>query len=199
LTQEIGTIVVLNGTSSSGKTLTAQALQPHLGAGCVVTGLDDILERIQPFGSESGGLLSSVFRMARIVRFQVTGGRFRLFQQLHREVVAMARSGRPVIVETALMEQRALLDAAECFAPLNGFFVAMKPPLEVSETWESARADRPCGQARKHYALIHAHGTYDLELDPSTLTPTACAEAIMRRLSGTPPDTFKRLMAQSTP
>ncbi len=54
------------------------------------------------------------------------------------------------------MDSRALRDAAECFAPLDGLFVGLKPPLAVSEKWEAGRGDRPIGQARKHYDLIHA-------------------------------------------
>lgn len=50
-------------------------------------------------------------------------GRLRLFEQLHCEVVSHSCNGRTVIVETALMDKRALYDAALCFAPLNAFFV----------------------------------------------------------------------------
>lgn len=196
LPQEIGKIVVLNGASSAGKTLTAQALLPLLGSECKITGLDDILERVRPFGPENRGLFSGIVRTLRIMRFQATDGRLQLFRQLHREVVMLAQTGCPVIVETSLMDRHALLDAAECFAPLNGFFIGMKPPLAVSEQWEAKRTDRPPGQARKHYDLIHAHGIYDLVLDPSTLTPAECAETIMARLNGPTPDAFRRLAAQ---
>jgi chloramphenicol 3-O phosphotransferase len=173
-------LIVLNGASSAGKTSTAQALLELLGTQCAITGLDDILERTQPFGPEGGGALGAIRRSIQITWFQFTDGRLRLFKQLHREVAALAQAGRDVIVETALMDPRALRDAAECFSPLGGLFVGMKPPLVVSEQWEAARADRPRGQARKHYDLIHGHGVYDLVLDPSTMTSRECAVVIMR-------------------
>jgi len=196
LAQEVGQIIVLNGASSAGKTQTAQALQPRLGPHCVLTGLDDILGRVKPFGSDDGGPFRAVVRNLLIIWFTVNDGRLRLLQRLHREVVTLAEAGHPVVVETSLMDRRALLDAAGCFKPLNGLFVAMKPPLDISEQWESRRTDRPGGQARKHYDLIHAHGIYDLVLDLSDLTPAACAEAIMQRLLGAPPDAFRRLAAR---
>jgi chloramphenicol 3-O phosphotransferase len=91
------------------------------------------------------------------------------------------------------MDRRALRDAAECFAPVGGFFIGIKPPLEVSEQWEAARGDRRIGQARAHYDLIHAHGTYDLVLDPSQMTPQECAQAILDQAQGMRPDAFQRI------
>ena len=183
-------LIVLNGASSSGKTLTAQALVKALGPDCVVSGLDDILERVQPFGPDDGGLLRGV----RVAWFQLTDGRLRLFKTLHREALAHYQSGRNVVLEMALMDRRALQDAAACFATLNALLVAMNPPLAVSEQWEAQRGDRPSGQARKHYDLIHAHGIYDLRLDPSQMTPADCATAILNRLAGPPPDAFRKLL-----
>src|SRR5262245_7053231 len=94
------------------------------------------------------------------------------------------------------MDERALRDAAACFAPLGGWLVGMRPPLEVSEQWEARRGDRPVGQARNHYALIHAHGVYDLLLDPSQLSPDECAAAILARLESGPPEAFRILLGR---
>lgn len=188
-------LIVLNGASSSGKTLTAQALRAQLGPACVSTGFDDILARVQPFGPDHGGPWHGLQRSLRILWFQLTDGRLRLLKQLHREVVAQVQAGQPVIVETALMDARALQDAAVCFAPVGGLFVGMKPPLAVAEQWEAQRGDRPLGQARKHYELIHQHGLYDLLLDPAQLTPEECATAILQRLAGPPPQAFQQLTA----
>ena len=194
MAQERHTLIVLNGASSAGKTCAAQALLSLLGTRCVYTGLDDILERVGPFGPEATGRVGRLYRSGRIAWFLLTDGRLRLFKRLHREVAALAQAGRDVIVETALMDQRALRDAAERFMPLGGFLIGMKPPLAVSEQWEAARGDRPPGHARKHYDLIHAHGIYDLLLDPSQMTPSECAAAILRRSEGAPPEAFAQLL-----
>ena len=189
-------IIVLNGASSSGKTLTAQALLNVFGANCVLTGFDDILEREKPFGSEDTKRQSSLQRMLRILWFQFTNGRLQLFQKLHREIVAHYQAGHTVIVETSLMDRRALQDAAACFSSVNAVFVAMKPPLAVSEEWEAQRSDRPLGQARKHYDLIHAHGIYDLILDPSKISPEECASAIQGHIHEFQPSAFQRILEQ---
>lgn len=187
-------IVVLNGASSSGKTLTAQALIKSLNSDCILTGLDDIMERDKPFGVEGNGTLTSIRRAIKIMLFQFTDGRLKLFKKLHHEVVSMHQSGHSVIVETALMDKRALRDAAMCFSPLNALFVGMKPPLEVSEQWEAKRDDRPMGQARKHYNLIHSNAIYDLTLDPSVMSPEECAASILNYLNESRFGSFQKVL-----
>jgi chloramphenicol 3-O phosphotransferase len=190
-------LIVLNGASSSGKTLTAQALFDLLEGRCKFTGLDDMLERERPLGVEGVSGIGALSRTLRIIWFQVSNGRLRLFKKLHREVVAAVQAGQNVVVDSALLDKRALMDAAVCFAPLGGYFIGMKPPLEVSEAWEAGRSDRPPGQARKHYHLIHAHNTYDLVIDPSTMTPLQCAETILRHTSESPAHAFRQLAASA--
>ena len=190
-------IIILNGASSSGKTLAGQALIKLLGSNCILTGFDDTLERVKPFGAEGGGSWSSFQRILRIMLFQLTDGRLQIFKKLHREVVAQHQAGHDVVVETSLMDRRALHDAALCFSSPNAIFVGMKPPLIVSEEWEAKRNDRPLGQARKHYDLIHAHGIYDLILDPSKMSPEECAATILNHLSEFRPSAFQRILDEA--
>lgn len=196
MAEKTPTLIMLNGASSAGKTTVVQALLPLLGPDTVSTGLDDIMERRQPFGPEASGRLGQLQRSLWITWFQLTDGRLRLFKRLHREVLAHLQAGRDVIVETALMDPRALRDAAECFAPWHALFVGVKPPLAISEQWEAQRGDRPPGHARHHYEQIHAHGYYDLLLDPSVMTPEACAQAILQRVEGLPVTAFGRLLRE---
>jgi chloramphenicol 3-O phosphotransferase len=188
-------LLVLNGASSSGKSVTAQALFELSEGEYHLTGFDALLERLQPFGSEHPhGLLGGLERSLRIMAFQLGDGRFKIFQQLHQEVLELLESGKQVILETSLMERRALLDAAQAFAPHGGYFIGMKPPLEISESWEAQRGNRPQGQARKHYEQIHAHGCYDLILDPSKESPENCAKHILTHCAATNPQAFQQLL-----
>jgi chloramphenicol 3-O phosphotransferase len=92
------------------------------------------------------------------------------------------------------MDRRALYDAAACFAPIGGWFIGVKPSLEVSERWEAQRGDRPRGQARRHYDLVHAHGVYDLIVDPSQGNADACAHEIMTYIATASPEAFAILL-----
>ena len=187
-------IIVLNGASSSGKTLTAQALAKLLNSNCIVTGLDDILKRDKPFDVEGTETLAGIRRAFKIMLFQFTDGRLKLFKKLHQEVVGIYQSGHSVIVETSLMDKRALRDAATCFSPFNALFVGMRPPLEVSEQWEAKRNDRPMGQARRHYDLIHSTAIYDLTLDPSLMSPEECAASILNYLNASRFGSFQKIL-----
>lgn len=191
-------IIVLNGASSSGKTLTAQTLVKLLNSNCILTGLDDILERDKPFDVEGTGTLADIRRAIKIMLFQFTDGRLKLFKKLHQEVVSLHQAGHSVIVETSLLDKRALRDAAMCFSSLKALFVGMKPPLEVSEQWEAKRNDRPIGQARKHYDLIHSNAIYDLTLDPSLMSPEECAASILNYLNESRFGSFQKVLESMT-
>lgn len=95
------------------------------------------------------------------------------------------------------MDPRALHDVA-CFAPLDGWLIGLRPPRAIAEAWETARGDRPLGQARTNDGLIHTHGTYDLLVDPSQLTPNEVAALILQRLAGEPPRAFRALLKGQT-
>jgi chloramphenicol 3-O phosphotransferase len=189
-------LIVLNGASSAGKTQIARALLPMLPTPAIHTGLDDILEREKPFGVEGGSAFNKLQRTLRVIWFGMTDGRLQLFKKLHREAASHCQNRRSVIVETSLMDQRALLDAAQCFAPIGGWLVGVKPPLEISEHWEQGRADRPPGHARRHYDLVHVHNTYDLLLDSSIMTPHEMAVTLLQKVKSSTPHAFKQLIGE---
>jgi chloramphenicol 3-O-phosphotransferase len=60
------TIIVLNGASSVGKTMIAQALIARLPQPTVLTGLDAISERVRPFGPPAKTHGQQVQRVCRI-------------------------------------------------------------------------------------------------------------------------------------
>jgi len=130
----VGTLVVLHGASSTGKITIVEALRSLVGLACPYIGLDRTLGQAQPFEPQPRTRVDRLRWSMRIVAFRLTDGRVRLTMALHREVatVVCARH-HVVVVETALMDQRALCDAAACFAPLGRVFVGLTPLLDVSE------------------------------------------------------------------
>jgi chloramphenicol 3-O phosphotransferase len=61
------------------------------------------------------------------------------------------------------------------------FVVGVHAPLDVLEARELARGDRAIGLARWQFARVHQGVAYDFEVDTSTATPDACAQAIAAR------------------
>lgn len=158
-----GKLVVLNGTSSSGKTSTARALQDLATDPFILTGLDHFWGQLPRRYFEEKAIRSdgirSIYRGEgedrRTIGWEI-GPTFRkLLYGLHRAVQKLVEVGNNVIVDYVVFEKELLLDAAACWAELNGVLVGMKPPLEVSEEWERMRGDRDPGQARCAFAATH--------------------------------------------
>ena len=164
------TAIILNGASSAGKSSIARELVPLLGKDTISTGFDDVLLRSR---AAKKGLLQ------RFLRQRDPNERINVFRQLHAEVLHHLEQGKHVVVDTSIMESAAVEDLAKKLASHRAYFIGVKPPLSVSERWEKESGDRPIGQARKHYDLVHRYGEYDLVLDTSKMTPAEAAQLIV--------------------
>lgn len=162
------TIILLNGTSSAGKTTIAKVLQqimdePYLHVpvdsfGAMTPGPDKIGE----FGS---CLWQSVFN-------QVLSG-------FHHSVAALAEAGSNLIVDHVLLQgvepQNWLAQCLDVLAPFTVYFIGVHCPLDELRRRERERGDRAEGQAEGQLSRVHQHGVYDLEVDTSVLSAEQCA------------------------
>ncbi len=182
-----GTIIVINGASSSGKTSIVQALQDRLDAPYLDMGVDRFLFMMpkrylnRPLWDDVLGNADRAGETGRV-----------LFSGMHHAIAAAARAGLNVIADHVLVEKHWVDECAALFADLSAYLIGIQCPLEVLEKRERQRKDRTLGQARAQFPLIHQYATYDLEVDSSVLTPGQCADKIMTRLQS-PPKALKRL------
>ncbi|GAA4912018.1 chloramphenicol 3-O phosphotransferase [Stackebrandtia albiflava] len=179
-----GRIILLNGTSSSGKTGIARALLPLLDRphfhmpvdGINAMRADDWAERLGPE------------RFSEVLERTVLG--------FHRAVAGMALAGNDVVMDHVLREPHWLTDCLRLFAPLDVLFVKVYCPLPELRRRELARRDREPGRAEHHFPRVHAHGRYDLECDTGRFSSHECARRIAARISeGTPGTAFEELRA----
>lgn len=184
-----GTIILLNGASSSGKTAIVRALQEILEEPFLDAGLDRFLWMLprryldRPLWNEVLGLATEAGPVGQ-----------RLVSGLHHSIAALSRAGSNVVADHVLVEPQWLDECAGLFSELPALLVGVRCPLHVLERREAARRDRTLGQARAQFPLVHAHGVYDLEVDTSLLSTGACALQIKHRLAaGGYPDAFRRL------
>lgn len=184
-----GTIIILNGTSSSGKTSIVRALQDCFEEPFLDAGIDKFIWMLphryldRPLWDEVLGLATQAGPLGH-----------RLISSMHRAIAALSMAGNHVVADHVLVERRWLVECAELFCHLPAFFVGVRCPLEVLECREAARHDRTLGQARAQYPLVHAHGIYDLEVNTSQHTAEECAAQIKRYLrEGNAPSAFKCL------
>lgn len=181
-----GRIIVLNGTSSSGKSTLAKALQAALPEPALVIGIDTFVFAL-PSRYLDQPLWSEVFRYVR--DDGATDGPFRietgplgeeLVSGMHRSVAALATAGLDVIVDHVLLEAAWLDECGRLWSDREWWLVGVRCPLAVVEQRERERRDRTLGQAAAQYAVVHAHaGTYDVEVDTSELSPETAAARIV--------------------
>jgi chloramphenicol 3-O phosphotransferase len=184
-----GKIIILNGTSSSGKTSIVQALREILDEPYLDAGIDKFIwmlpERYldRPLWDEVLGLATQAGSVG-----------YRLISGMHQAIAALSRTGNNVLADHVLVEPRWLQECATLFSELPAFLVAVHCPMEVLEQRQRARKNRTWGQASAQFSLVHAYGIYDLEVDTSISSAKECALQIKARLQdGHPPNAFKRL------
>ncbi len=182
-----GTIILINGASSSGKTSIVRALQERLEPLYLDMGLDRFIFML-PRRYLNRPLWDDVLGQAD------HAGEFgnRLVSAMHHAIAAAACAGMNVVADHVLLEKQWVDECAGLFAGVPAYLIGIQCPLEVLEERERARKDRTLGQARLQVPVIHKYARYDLEVNTSVLTPDQCADRIIERMQ-VPPEAFAQL------
>ena len=202
-----GTIIVLNGCASAGKTSIAKAIQRTFDAPYLHVGID--LFWLEVFPAEWAGAPAEIFELVPIegasppkIALSVQSfGKFGI-SGLHHTVTALARIGHNVVVDHVLSEASYVTEILTLWEPFPVWLVGVSCPLETAHERAAARPDRnwPWYRAMVTWmydaAHVHTRAIYDLELDTARLTPTECALQIKRMLAeGGSPAACRQLAA----
>ncbi|MFT3789499.1 MAG: AAA family ATPase [Rudaea sp.] len=165
-----GCIVLINGTSSAGKTTLAKALQKHLDEPFCYYASDQLAEQgFRPLVDFTAG----------------SSERERFFDGFHRSIAAFAMAGNNLIVEHIVEKQSWADELAQLLSPFDVFWVGVHAHLKELKRRERDRKNRSIGEARYHLAT-HKYCNYDIEVD-STLPLAANLKLIVdswrRRIS----------------
>jgi len=185
-----GTILILNGASSSGKTCILEALQTLLAEPYLNAGIDKFIwmlpERYldRPLWDDVLGRATEAGDLGH-----------RLFSGMHRAIATLSRAGLNVVADHVLVEPAWVRECTALFADLPAYLIGIRCPLEVLEQRERRRKDRTLGQARLQFERVHAHGVYDLEVDTSLNSPEECVRLIQEHIQHYPPQAFRQLRA----
>ncbi len=186
-----GTIILINGTSSSGKTSLVRALQARLEQPYLDFGIDRFIFALpkryldRPLWDDVLGLADRAGATGEVL---VSG--------MHHAIAAAARAGLNTIADHVLVEATWVEEAARLFWELPAYLVGIQCALEVLEERERSRKDRTLGQARTQFAVIHKYTIYDVEVDTAKCGPDECAAQVLARLAA-PPAAFKALMSRN--
>ncbi|WP_078849611.1 chloramphenicol phosphotransferase CPT family protein [Streptomyces sp. NRRL F-5126] len=177
-----GTVILLNGTSSSGKSSIAKALLPLLAETYFHMPVDAFHAMRVDRGIADEDLQAEIDRTSK---------------GFHRAVAGMAAAGNNLVVDYPLSRRWRLLDCLDLLDSRRVMLVKVYCPRAELVRRETERGDRTPGLAAAQYPVVHAHGVHDITVDTGRESPRQCAERIARRLSGglPRPTAFERLAA----
>ncbi|WP_433709506.1 chloramphenicol phosphotransferase CPT family protein [Nocardia sp. CA-084685] len=185
-------VIFLNGTSSSGKTTLARAIQDESDIPFVYWGIDTLFGLVPPnWGGGRGGPLSrdgfwydrtvdhSDGHPVVVIRYGEVGRR--MLRSACAAAAQFAHGGDHLVIDEMLLTPDLLPTWMDALAGLDVQLVCVTCPLAVAEQRELSRGHE-IGLARGHLSTVHHHGyTYDTIVDTATASPTELARVILRQ------------------
>lgn len=186
-----GTVIILNGPSTAGKTSIQKNFQQlMLPSLWVKLGIDGLFDKPMPDVSlEDMDKWTSPnsIRWVETTEDSNKNKKISLFTGVDGEkvaygmnsaIVAYAKSGCNVIVDYIAYKEAWLSDLQNNLSGIKTIWVKVHAPLETLEEREVSRGTSPKGHARSHYDYVHWKLKYDLEFDSSQLSSAQIAEKI---------------------
>jgi chloramphenicol 3-O-phosphotransferase len=220
-----GQIVIVNGTSGSGKSTACRLFQQRAQDYWLSYGIDDFLANTLParYGHH-GPLAAEGIRAVPVdpavpdgpLRWEFGPYGVRAFEILHEWIAAAARGGSNIVVDHLLMTDTPVF--ADCLRRLDGLpvlLVTLKPPFEVLERRVAERqmdkklpveilgadaarriVDRLTRLRPWFYDSVYANEVTDLTIDTEAHDPAAVCDLIATRLTEGPGTAFPRLRTE---
>lgn len=158
---KIGNVIVLNGTSSSGKTTLAKELQSIFSEVYLLCPLDAFWN-MTPHNIPAGSVNFPNMKLA-----------------LSKSVRALADTGHNVIVDIVFCGQKTQDELRKELEGLNLIFIKVECPLEELIKREVDRGDRKLGLAESQLEDVHNEVEYDLSVNTFEASPEECAQNII--------------------
>ena len=170
-------LILLNGTSSAGKSSIVKCLQEKLQGPYLDMGLDKFLYML-PNHHLKQPLWKDVWD-------HTSAGEVgnRLMSGMHHSIKSMIVRGNLVIADHVLIEKDWVAELAELFHDQNAYFIGVHCPLEVVVQRELDRKDRTLGSAQVQHPIVHKYAQYDFSIDSSKMTPEEGADRILAFLA----------------
>lgn len=174
VSQSAGKVIVLNGTSSAGKTALATELQR------TAPDLQLIHVQLDAFRAmEPTGYWSAEYKEQRPLRVEA------LCRAINSAVTQFARFGQNVVLDHVLTP-KALRFLLEDLRGYDALLVKVSCSLEELQLREARRGDRENGLAKSQIESVHAACNYDFEVNTTSSSPTVLAHSLVAWLRTNP-------------
>lgn len=158
-------VILLNGTSSAGKTTLTRALQRRAGRPWLHASLDTFTDMF----------LWEAITGTEERRACHTAG----VDHFHRALALFAASPFGIVVDHLLLTPAWHEATCAALAGRRVHFIGVHCPPEILLKREAARPDRHPGLALGQVERVHAGKIYDLEVDTSLASPEVCADRVL--------------------
>jgi chloramphenicol 3-O phosphotransferase len=193
-----GSLIVLNGGASAGKTSIAEALQDLLDEPYLVVGIDALYRSLPTRQKDHARVDPRYYSVATTVEdgkeyFRLIPGPVldAMAFAHYRAIARMLELGVNVLSDQVFWKREWLLDAVQIFERFRAFMIGVFVSDEEAERRHRARGRSGAGWYRGAARLTHADVLYDLKIDTSTQDPTACAREIKSSIdAGLKPNAF---------
>ena len=178
-----GRVVLLHGTSSSGKSTVARAVQRLSDEPWVRLGIDTFWNAIDERWMEHGPRAAEGFLWTEDGTIVPGPVGQRLATGMRAALAAFARAGNDLLVDDVFIDPLWLEGWHRELADIELLLVGVVAPTDVLEERERARGNRIVGEARAQVDVIHRGIEYDLTVDTSRQSPEECARSILGALT----------------
>tara|TARA_R110001599_G_scaffold111561_1_gene275996 strand:- start:2022 stop:2564 length:543 start_codon:yes stop_codon:yes gene_type:complete len=176
-------VIILNGTSSAGKSSLARALQGVVAAPFLHVRMDTFLEMMPPRYADHPDAFAFLELAGREpAETAVETGPYgvRVMQGMRSAIAAMAGHGLNLIIDDVFLdEEQAAYD--RLLDDHDVRFVRVDAALDMAERRERQRGDRDIGLARWQFTRVHRDVRYDFAVDTTHATPEDCARQIAEK------------------
>lgn len=197
-------IILLNGTSSSGKTMISKALSLISPTPFVHTGIDMIYSIMPTDYINSGARSDEGFKIVKDendqerpvkVNFGPFGQKVRDCSPQITKLISDA--GIDMIVDEVLIGDRFLTGYIQLLDHSQTYFIGVTCELETLKERELMRPERANGLAEGQYKVVHEPNRfYDLMVDTTSASPFECAKQILDFVKSNPTPTAFTKCAQ---
>lgn len=197
-----GTIILLNGTSSAGKSTLAQALQKALPEPFLRLGIDTFLamlpERYFSLEPSTDPAISSwvthTDAAGPVIEMHLGSVEERALHAMYSAIVALAYAGNNVIFDDVMTKPARRHEAVRVLQALPVCLVGVYCPLAIAEQRERERGDRLIGLARGLFEQVHTDMLYDVVVDTAHQSVEQCVKGVLEALKTIPqPSAIQRL------
>jgi chloramphenicol 3-O phosphotransferase len=203
INQQTNKIIIINGSSSAGKSSLVKAMQQLNETPLLTTGIDLLWDIIPPQYINDGEKADEGFcfihtsdENGKPVIVIKIGSFLQSLQPVRSALIkSLMSTGYDVIVEEAFIEETIVHHYAEALQDYTVYFIGVMCDLDELERREKSRGDREIGLARWQIHVVHKYGAYyDYVIDTTNQSSSACAEQILAYINNHPrPTGFKQL------